>query len=43
MFTQINETIASGINLYDGEVLSSLDMNQLKKNIFWKYRDANDE
>ena len=31
MFTQINETIASGINLYDGEVLSSLDMNQLKK------------
>ena len=34
MFTQINETIASGINLYDGEVLSSLDMNQLKKIFF---------
>ena len=31
MFTQINEALASGIKLYDGEVLSSLDMDKLNK------------
>ena len=31
MFTQINETLASGINLYHGDVLSSLDMDKLNK------------
>lgn len=33
MFTQINETIDAGINLYEGDVLSSLDVNMLR-NIF---------
>ena len=31
MFTQINEALASGVKLYDGEVLSSLDMDKLNK------------
>lgn len=33
MFTQINETIDAGMNLYEGDVLSSLDVNMLR-NIF---------
>ena len=31
MLTQVNEAIASGIKLYDGRVLSSLDMDKLNK------------
>ena len=31
MFTQINEALTSGVKLYDGEVLASLDMDKLNK------------
>ena len=37
MFTQINETLASGTKLYHGDVLSSLDLDKLNKIFFWQY------